>query len=114
MHKGRMAQAAELAPVRVNLGDQLVIDIELQMVAVGADYSVAESDRFVSARPAERRLQHNFLLWVALRFIEARGRLGLAKDVSYAVVTNTVARAKIGMRVVIEGAPAKAAGILRI
>lgn len=49
-----------------------------------------------------------------MRFVKSGSWLGLAEYISDAVVTNAVARAEISVRVVIEGAPADAAGILRI
>ena len=113
-NEGRIAKVAKITPVGIDLRDQFVIDIELEMVAVGADHSGVESDRFIPARPAEGGFQHNFLPRVALRFVKTRGGLGLAENVSHAVVTNAVAGAEVEMGVVVESAPADAAGVLRI
>ena len=49
-----------------------------------------------------------------MRLVEAGGRLGLAEDVRDAVVADAVAGAEVGVRVVVEGAPADAARVLRI
>ncbi len=51
---------------------------------------------------------------IALRFVEAGGGFGLAEDIGDAVIADAVAGAEVGMRVVVEGAPADAAGVLRI
>jgi hypothetical protein len=84
------------------------------MVAVRTHHRLRESNRFVAARPVERRLQHYFVRRVALRFVESRGRLGLAKNIGHSVVADSFAAAEIPMRVVVEGAPADTARVLRI
>ena len=58
--------------------------------------------------------QDDLLIGVALRAVEAGGGLGLAEDVGDAVVADAVAGAEVAVGVVIEGAPADAAGVLRI
>ena len=68
----------------------------------------------VAARPMERRLEHDFLGGIALRFVESRGWLGFAEDVGDAVIADAIAGAEIAVRVVVEGAPADASGVLRI
>ena len=50
----------------------------------------------------------------ALRFVKAGGWLWLPENVDDAVVANSVAAAKIGVRVVIESAPTDAARVLRV
>src|SRR5450755_1374851 len=62
----------------------------------------------------KRRFQHDFLRRVALRFVESCGGLGFSEHIRDAVITNTIARTKVAVRVVVEGAPANTAGILRI
>ena len=62
----------------------------------------------------ESRNEDDFLIGVALRTVETCCRLGLAEDVGDAVVADAVAGAEVGVGVVVEGAPADAAGILRI
>jgi hypothetical protein len=62
----------------------------------------------------ECRFQHDFLRRIALRLVKARRRLGLAKHIGHAVVTNPFAGTKIRVRVVVKRAPADAARILRI
>src|SRR5271169_94215 len=61
----------------------------------------------------ECRFENDFFLGLALRFVKARSRFGLTENVADAVVADTVAGAEIGMRVVVEGAPANAARVLR-
>ena len=51
---------------------------------------------------------------MALRLVEAGGRLVLAEDVRDAVVADAVAGTEVGVRVVVEGAPADASSVLRI
>ena len=62
----------------------------------------------------EGRLEDDLFGGVALRFVEASGGLGLAEDVGDAVVADAVAGAEVGVGVVVEGAPADAAGVLRV
>ena len=91
-----------------------VAQIELQVVAVGADDGLGEADGLVAAGPVEGGLQHDLFCGIALRFVEAGGGLGLAEDIGDAVVADAVAGAEVGVGVVVEGAPADAAGVLRI
>src|SRR5580704_6593196 len=49
----RMRKVSKFASVGISLCNQLVVDVKLEMVAVGADNSVVKSNRFVPARPAE-------------------------------------------------------------
>src|ERR1035441_2552739 len=98
----------------IKLRDRLVINEKLEVIAVGAHNTLAESDGFVAARPAEGRLQHNVFFRVALRFIETRSGLGLAENVGHGVVTNPVAGTEVEMCVVVEGAPANTTGVLYI
>src|SRR5437764_2798813 len=58
-------------------------------------------------------LENDFFVRIALRLVEAGGGLGLAEDVGDAVVADAVPGAEVRMGVVIECAPADAAGILR-
>ena len=75
---------------------------------------LGEADGFVAARPVEGGLEHDLFAGIALRFVEAGGGLGLAEDVGDAVIADAVAGAEVGVGVVVEGAPADAAGVLRI
>src|SRR5580704_7133289 len=59
-------------------------------------------------------LENDLVLRIALRFVETRSRLGLAENVADPVVADAIAGAKVRMRVVVEGAPADAARILRV
>src|SRR5450631_2823534 len=68
----------------------------------------------ISGSPMEGGHENNFLRRIALRTIEPRSRLGFAEDVRNAVITDAVARSKVGVGVVVERAPPNAAGILRI
>src|SRR5579871_3589960 len=60
------------------------------------------------------RFEDNFLCRIALRFVEARGGLGLAEDIGDAVVTNAIPRTEVAVSVVVESTPADATSILRI
>src|SRR5271163_5170020 len=59
-------------------------------------------------------VENNLHGGIALRSIEARGRLRLAKDIGDTVVADPVAGAKVGVRIVVKGAPSNPAGVLRI
>jgi hypothetical protein len=113
-NEGRVAQIGKLLAIGIDVGDELTVDIKLEVVAVRANDRFRESDRCVAARPMKRRFEHNFLGRIALRFVEPRCRLWFAEYISDTVITDAVAGPEICMRVVIEGAPANAAGILRI
>ena len=112
--EGCVLKMRELFAVGIDFGHQLVRDVELQMVAVGADHGLRKSDGFVAARPVECGLKHDFFRRIALRFIESRSRFGFAEDVGDAVIADAVAGAEIAVGVVVESAPADAARILRI
>ncbi len=86
----------------------------LEVLAVRAHQRLREADDSSLARPVERRLQHDLFVRVALRFVKARGGFRLAENIGDAVVADAVARAEIRVGVVVEGAPADAAGVLRI
>jgi len=82
--------------------------------AVGAHDGLGKADRLVAACPVECRFEHNLFCWIALRFVEAGGKLGLAEDVGDAVIADAVAGSEVVVRVVVEGAPSDAARVLRI
>src|SRR6266571_7052479 len=84
------------------------------MIAIGADDGLGESNGCVAARPVERRLKNNFFRWITLRFVEARGGLRFTEYIGDAVITDSIAGPEVTVRVVIEGAPANAPGILRV
>src|SRR5436190_7952549 len=113
-HEWRVTEMLKLFAIWIGFGDQFVIDVDLDVIAIGTDYGVGKSDRFVPTRPMKGGLQHDFFRRVTLRFIESCRRLGLTEDVSDAVVADAVARAEIRMRVVIKCAPADATRVLRI
>src|SRR6266536_74065 len=104
----------KLLAVRIYVGHQRVVNIELEVVAVGTDDRLRESNGRVASRPVKCRLQHDLFRRVTLRFVESRGRLWLSEYVGDTVITNAVTRTEIAVRVVIEGAPADPASILRI
>ena len=99
--------------IRIDLLHELVRRVDFQMIAVGEDRHRTRPGglRFIAVRPEESSFQNNFFLGLALRFVEIGGRFRNAKDVAAAVIADAVARAKIGVRVVIGGAPADSAGI---
>ena len=68
----------------------------------------------VAVGPVECGFEDDLFGGIALRLVEAGGRLGLAEDVGDAVVADAVAGAEVGVRVVVEGAPADTAGVLRV
>src|SRR5260370_415630 len=59
-------------------------------------------------------LEHDFFFRFALRFVETGGGLGLAEDIGDAVIADAIAGTEVGVGVVVEGAPADSARILRI
>ena len=83
------------------------------MFAVGQDWHPmhAAGARPVSLRPEEPGLQNHFLFRAALRGVKIRGRFGNAKNVGHAVIADVVAGTEIMVRVVVEGAPSRAARI---
>ena len=116
--EGSVAEMRELLAVRVGFGELLeafaAVEEELDVIAVRADEGHGEAGVFVVARPVECGLEDDLLFGVALRFVEAGGGLGLAEDVGDAVITDAIAAAEVGVRVVVEGAPADASGELWI
>ena len=104
----------ELFSIGIGFRDQFVGDVELQVVAIGADDRLGESDRCIASRPMERGFEHDLLRGIALRLVEPGGGLGFAENVGDPVIADAIAGAKITVRVVVESAPADAAGILRI
>jgi hypothetical protein len=120
--EGRVFEIAEFNAVRIDLSQGRPLrrgtgsrsHIELEVITVRADDGLGEEERLVAARPMEGRLEHDLLLRLALRLIEAGGELGFAKDVGDAVITDSVARAEVCVRVVVEGAPADSSGVLRV
>src|SRR5258707_1203294 len=84
------------------------------MIAVGTNDRFGEASRLIAVGPVKRGLENNLLRWIALRLVESCRGLGLAKDVGNTVIADAVARAEVGMRVVVERAPADPARILRI
>src|SRR6185312_1322455 len=89
-------------------------EIELQMIAVGADDRLGKAYRLISARPMECGFEYDLFSRVALRFIEARRGLGFAEHIGNAVVADAISGAEVGVGVVVEGAPADPPGVLRI
>ena len=104
----------ESLPVGFYFGDHLVRDVELHMVAVGTHDRLRKSDRRVAPRPMKCRLEDHLFRGIALRLVETSRRFGLAEHVGHTVIADAIAGAKISVRVVVEGAPANASGILRI
>ena len=88
--------------------------IDLEVITVGAEDSFGEADRLVAARPVKCGLEHDFFSRITLRLVETSGRLGFAEYISHAVIADAVAGTEVGVGVVVEGAPADAAGVLRI
>ena len=84
------------------------------MIAVRTDGCFGEADGFIAARPVEGGLENDFFGRFALRFVEAAGGFELAKDVGDAVIADAIAGSEVGVRVVVEGAPAYAACVLRV
>ena len=91
----------ELLPVRIGLACQLASDIELEVIAVGRNQGIGESDVFIAARPVKGGRQDNLFVGIALRTVKARGWLGFAEDVGDAVIADAVARAEVGVGVVV-------------
>src|ERR1700756_5280052 len=104
----------ELGAVGIGFRDQFAGNVQLHVVAVGTDHGLGESYGFITARPMKCGLEYDFFRRIALRSVETGGRLWLPEDVGDAVVADSVARAEISVRVVVEGAPADAARILWI
>jgi hypothetical protein len=112
--EGRITKMLELCSIRISLGDQLVIDVKLQVLAIGAENRLGKANRFVTARPVEGGLEHHFFGGIALRFVESCRRFRFPEDVRHSVITDAVPGTEIGMRVVVEGAPPNTAGVLRV
>ena len=100
--------------VRIGFGDEFIRDKKFEVITVGENNGLGEADGFVATSPVESGLENNFIRRLALGLIKTRSSFGLAENVGDAVIADAVAAAKIGVRVVVEGAPADAAGILRI
>src|SRR6266571_2295113 len=113
-NKRRIAKVGELGLVRVRFRYELVRNIKFHVVAIRTDDGLGESDGFIAASPVEGGLDDDFFLGIALRFVETGSGLGFAENVGDAVIADAVAGTEIGVSVVIEGAPADAAGVLRI
>jgi len=47
---------SELFSIGIDIGNQLVVDVELQVIAIRANDGLGEADRGIAARPVERRL----------------------------------------------------------
>ena len=60
--EGRVAKMRELLPVGIDIGDQLVVDVELEVVAIGAHDGLRESDRTDRHGPNGTRAPARFLL----------------------------------------------------
>src|SRR5882757_3671584 len=84
------------------------------MFAVGADEPFCKAYGLIVTRPAECGLEHDLFRRIALRLVEERRRLWLAEDIRHTVVADAIAGTEVRVRVVVEGAPADAAGVLRI
>src|SRR5438270_4213219 len=104
----------ELLPVRINLGNQLIVDVELQVIAIRTHHRFREADRRVAASPMESWLKHDFLRRVALGLIESRSWLRLAENVRDSVIADAIARTEIAVRIVIKGTPADSSSVLRV
>ena len=50
----------KLGPLWIYLGDQLVIDVELEMVAVRTHNGLGKSNRFIATCPMKGRLEHDY------------------------------------------------------
>ena len=108
-----VTEMRELLAVWIDFRDERAVNIKLEMIAIGADHRLRESDGCVSPRPVKRGFQHDLVGGIALRFVESGGGLWIAENIGDAVIADSVAGAEIRVRVVIEGAPADAARILR-
>src|SRR5580765_4510070 len=104
----------KLLSIRIGLRHQFVIDIKLQMIAIGADHCLRETDRFVPASPMECWLQDKFFGGIALRLVETCRRLWFTENVGHAVIADPVSGSEVPMRVVVKRAPPDATSILRI
>src|SRR5918998_244247 len=104
----RVRQVTEALAVGFDLRPKPVADVDPESIAVRENDALTLACVVgpVADRPVKARLEHNLLLRVALRPVEAGGRLGNAENIRHAVVADSVARAEVGVRVVVEGAPA--------
>ena len=62
----------------------------------------------------EGGFEDDLFFGIALRFVKGTGRFRFAEDVGDAVEADAVAGTEVRVRVVVEGAPADAAGVARI
>src|SRR5215472_17300683 len=97
-HKRRIPEMLELLAIRVNFRDQVVIEVDLDVIAIRREYGFGEANRRVSPGPMKCRLQYAFFRWVALRLVESRRRLWFAEDVGHTVIADAVARSEIRVR----------------
>ena len=107
----RVGQMGKGLAIGISLSHQTIPDIDLQVLAVRTDHRDIEALVAIAARPVERRFQHDLFFRIALRTVETRSGLGNAKDVTDAVITNTITGTEVRVGVVVESAPANATRI---
>ena len=107
----RVRQVRKTLAVGRNAPRRLVAIGDLHRIAIGEhDERQRAADIALAAGPDGHRLQHDRLGRRALAGIGVGGEFRLAKHVHHAVMADTVARAEILVGIVVEGAPADAAG----
>src|SRR6185369_8496312 len=109
--KRRVREIAEVLLVRIDVRHQTIADVDLQVLAVRANHRDVEALVAIAARPVKRGLQHDLFFWITLRLVKTSGRFRNPKDVRDAVIANTIAGAKISVRVVVKRAPANPARV---
>src|SRR5688572_32038809 len=101
----------KLFAIRIEFRYQAVCHIDFHVLTIGTDHCNSEGLVSIPARPVKSGFEDDLLFRVALRFVKPRGRLRNTEDIADAVIANAIARTEIRMRVVVESAPAKAAGV---
>ncbi len=59
--KRRVAKVGKLLPVGIGFGDEFVLDIKFEVVAVGENNRLGESDGLVATQPSGKRARAQFL-----------------------------------------------------
>jgi hypothetical protein len=98
--------------IRLEVCHMAVVDVHRHPRAVGQDQPQTGTSvvAVVAPGPEEGRLEDDLLGGITLRAVDRRGGLGHPEHVRDPVVAHAVARTELRMGVVVERAPAEAAG----
>ena len=105
----------ELFHCRFQPFHRIVTEFEFDLIAVGQnDQWQNQALATLAPRPEGHGLHHRFVADIALALIGISGKLGNAKHITDAVITDPVSTAEILMRVVIKQTPGNTTGDIRI